>query len=333
MKTDNNLAGVILAAGKGTRMKSSRPKVMHCLLGKPLLSHVTGTLSEAGISNNRQVVVAGHAGHVLEEYLKGTGINVVFQERQLGTGHAVLCARNVFSDFDGQILIICGDTPLFTQKTLTRFIKVHLETDGDLSILSAEFEDPAGYGRIVRNSSGGIQAIVEEKDADSDTKRIREVNTGTYLVRASVIFSLLENLRCDNAQGEYYLTDSVLLGLAAGLKVQAFNLAGPEEAFGVNSRYQLSVAEDMMLSRIRLRHMNAGVTLSMPKTVYIEPSVTMGPDVVIGPHVVLKGKTVISEGSVVGAFSWLSDFRCEPYSRLEPYSKRGLDIRDEDDCV
>ena len=326
------MAAVILAAGKGTRMKSRRPKVMHCLLGKPLISHVTGMLCEAGISSERQVVVAGHGRDVLEQYLKGSKIIVVVQERQLGTGHAVLCSRPAFSDFQGQILIICGDTPLFRHETLRRFIKAHMEAAADLSILSAEFEDAAGYGRIVRDLGGGLQAIVEEKDADSNIKQIKEVNTGTYIVSAPEIFNLLENLSCDNAQGEYYLTDIVALGIGNGLKVQACNLAQPEEALGVNSRYQLSMAEDIMLSRIRIGHMDAGVTFSMPDTVYIEPSVIIEPDVVIGPHVVLKGETVIGRGTVVGAFSLLNDFRCQSNVSVEPYSRLGLHRHDDDFC-
>ncbi len=333
MNTEKELAAVILAAGKGTRMKSRRPKVMHCLLGKPLISHVTDVLSEAGISSEMQVVVAGHGRDVLEKYLKGTEINTVVQERQLGTGHAVLCAKAAFSDFHGDILIICGDTPLFRHETLRRFIRAHAEAAGDLSILSAEFEDAAGYGRIVRDQWGNITGIVEEKDADSKIREIKEVNTGTYLVSAPAIFNLLENLNCDNAQGEYYLTDIVALGLSKGLKVRAFNLAEPEEALGVNSRYQLSMAEDIMLSRIRIAHMDAGVTVSMPDTVYIEPSVIIEPDVVIGPHVVLKGETVIGRGSFVGAFCLLNDFRCESHATLEPYSTLGRERDGEDYCA
>ena len=319
---EGNLAAVILAAGMGTRMKSRRPKVMHCLLGAPLISHVIGVVEGAGIASGHQIVVAGHGRQMVEKYLAGMGVRVAYQAEQLGTGHAVLCAEKAFRGFNGQMLIICGDTPLFKPETLKAFINAHENSEGDLSILSAEFDEPAGYGRIVRDSQGRLTAVVEEKDAGPSIKKIREVNTGTYLVRASVIFHLLEQVGCNNAQGEYYLTDTVELGLKAGLNVNAFKFAGPEEALGVNSRYQLSVAEGIMLSRIRTAHMEAGVTINMPETVYIEPSVRIGADALISPPCVLKGRTEIGGGSVIGPFSYLEDFICGPGTVIEPYSRK-----------
>ncbi len=322
MDRDLNLAAVILAAGKGTRMKSKRPKVMHCLLGRPLLDHVMTVLEQAGISRHNQVVVAGHGRDVVEKHISSMEVTFVYQHRQLGTGHAVLCARRRFHDFDGNIMIICGDTPLFLPETIQRFIAAHVENKNDVSILSAEFQDPSGYGRIVRLPDGAVQAIIEQKDADQSVRRITEVNTGTYLARSDILFTLLERVDCNNAQGEYYLTDIVQLGIRDGLNVGAFPLAAEEEALGVNSRAQLARAEAILLDRIRLAHMEAGITLIMPETIYIEPDVVIGPDTVIWSNVLLKGKTCIGESSIIHAFSCLENFSCGPGTVVEPFSLR-----------
>ncbi len=320
MTEDTSYGAIILAAGKGTRMKSRLPKVMHCLLGVPMLRHVMEAVKDAGIPYPRQVVVAGHGGQMVENYSAGLGVKLVYQKEQLGTGHAVLTARDIFKDQRCQILIICGDTPLFRKDTLEGFIEAHKSSDAGVSILSALFSDPTGYGRILRDENGNLLSIVEEKDASPEVRAIREVNTGTYLVRSDLIFDLLEQVDSDNAQGEYYLTDVVEIALKAGIKVHAFDLADEEEALGVNSRAQLSLAEGIMLDRIRAFHMGNGVTISMAHTVYIEPSVAIEPDVTIGPYTVLKGKTRIHGGAIIGPYSFLEDFDCASDTILAPYT-------------
>ncbi len=332
MKKNGSIAAIILAAGKGTRMKSRLPKVLHCLLGQPILGHVISLLDRLGISTDHQVVVVGHGREIVSKYLVDLNVNIVYQEQQLGTGHAVSCTRSFFSGFSGPILIICGDTPLFTKATLDRFVNAHLEARTAVSILSATFKDPTGYGRIIRGEDGHLMAIIEEKDAEPQVKKIREVNTGTYLVDSSVIFQLLEQVDSDNAQGEYYLTDVVGIALDQGFRVQAFDFAREEEAFGVNSRYQLAVAESIMLQRLRIAHMDAGVTISMPDTVYIEPTVVIESDVIICSHTVLKGRTRIGRGAVVGSHSYLDGYECPPEYILAPGTVRVSQDRNKGLC-
>ncbi len=319
MAGDNDIRAVILAAGKGTRMKSKHPKVMHCLLGIPLLEHVTRTLEAAGIPRNHHVVVVGHGKAEVERYLSGTGVQVAYQQEQLGTGHAVSSAREHLQDFCGDLLIICGDTPLFKSDTLLAFINAHKRHACDISILSADFKDPTGYGRIIRDKGKELKGIIEEKDADEKIRSIREVNTGTYLVKGHKVFDILSKVGCGNAQGEYYLTDIVHLGLSDGLHVEAFKFADEEEALGVNSRMQLAAAEEILLDRIRRSHMSAGVTLSLPGTIYIEPDVIIGPDSFIGANTVLRGQTVIGEGAKIYPFSYLENYTCPAGARVGPF--------------
>lgn len=313
-----NLTAIVLAAGKGTRMRSTLPKVMHNLLGKPLLAWVLDVIQEMGIS--RVQVVIGHGKDILGQYLKGRGLIKILQEEQNGTGHAVACCRDSLQDFSGDALILCGDTPLLTPTTLAAFLKLHREQRSDISVLSAVADDSTGYGRIVRNDAGRFLSIVEEKDAPSFIKEINEINTGVYLVSVPLIFELLEHVRADNAQNEYYLTDIVRIGLSAGLSVNAFCEASFEEAFGINSRIELSRAEDLLLKRLRTKWMSEGVTFQLADSIYVEANVQLAQDVVLEPHVVLKGHTVIEAGVQVGAFSYLQDALIKRGCRLPPYT-------------
>ncbi len=313
-----NLTAIVLAAGKGTRMRSALPKVMHNLLGKPLLSWGLDVIKEMGIS--RVQVVIGHGKDILEPYLKNRGVTAILQEEQHGTGHAVACCRHALQDFRGDALILCGDTPLLTTSTLATFLKLHRAQRSGLSVLSAVADDPTGYGRIVRNGTGRFLSIVEEKDAPLSVKEIHEINTGVYLVAVPLIFELLKHVRADNAQNEYYLTDIVSIGLSSGLTVSAFCEASFEEAFGINSRIELSRAEDLLLKRLRAKWMSAGVTFQLADSIYLEAGVQLAQDVVLEPHVVLKGDTVIEAGVQVGAFSYLQDALVKSGCRLPPYT-------------
>ncbi len=315
---NSELIGLVLAAGKGTRMKSSLPKVLHRLIGQPLLAHVIDILEDAGV--NDIYVVVGHGADRVVEAFKDYSIHFVRQDRQLGTGHAVKIAEPALSHLVGEILIICGDTPLFRSETLARFVKNHNESRNGVSILSAHLSEPTGYGRIIRDSSGRFKKIVEEKDASFEEKRVSEVNTGTYLVDKDLLFELVKRIDCDNAQGEFYLTDIVELATISGHRVGAFCLASHEEALGVNSRNQLAEAERVLLSRIRDKWMAQGVTISMPDTVYLEKSVTIGKDTCIGPFSMLKGATTIGEGVEIGAHSIIQDAEIPSGSIVDPYS-------------
>ncbi|MDD3552997.1 MAG: NTP transferase domain-containing protein [Deltaproteobacteria bacterium] len=327
-----NLTAIVLAAGKGTRMRSILPKVMHNLLGKPLLSWGLDVIKEMGIS--RVQVVIGHGKEILEPYLESRGLVTVLQKEQNGTGHAVACCKNALQDFSGDALILCGDTPLLTASTLEAFLKLHRARRSDVSVLSAVADDPTGYGRIVRNDTGRFLSIVEEKDAPSSVKEIREINTGVYLVSVPLIFELLGHVEADNAQNEYYLTDIVSIGLNSGLVVNAFCEASFEEAFGINSRIELSRAEGLLLKRLRTKWMSAGVTFHLADSIYLEADVQLAQDVVLEPHVVLKGHTVIEAGAQVGAFSCLHDVLVKGGCHLPPYTiMRGALYQGEGPCL
>lgn len=313
-----NLTAIVLAAGKGTRMCSALPKVMHHLLGKPLLSWGLDVINELGIP--RVQVVIGHGKEILEPYLKSRGVVAILQEEQKGTGHAVACCRNSLQDFRGDALILCGDTPLLNTSTLVTFLSLHRERHSDVSVLSAVADDPTGYGRIVRNKAGRFLSIVEEKDAPLSVKEIHEINTGVYLVTVPLIFELLKHVRADNAQNEYYLTDIVNIGLRSGLAMNAFCEASFEEALGINSRMELSRAEVLLLKRLRAKWMSRGVTFQLADSIYLEADVQLAQDVVLEPHVVLKGHTVIEAGVQVGAFSYLQDALVKGGCRLPPYT-------------
>ena len=310
-------AGLVLAAGKGTRMRSGLPKVLHMCLERPLVYYPLKALQEAGVED--RVVVVGRGAEQVEAYVTDLGARTALQAEQLGTAHAALCARGVLGDFEGEVLVLCGDTPLVSGPTLKALMEVH--QGADLTILTAELEDPTGYGRILRDpESGKVLRVVEERDASPSERRVREINTGIYAVRASLLFEAAGAAGCDNAQGEYYLTDMVGWAVEHGLRVQAAPLASPEEALGVNSRLDLSRAEGILLSRLREAWMERGVTMRMPETVYIGPDAELGRDVEIGPFVVIKGRTLIGEGSSVGPFSVLEGASVPPGSVLRPYT-------------
>ncbi len=317
---NNPLVGVVLAAGKGTRMKSTLPKVLHPLLGRPMLSYVLDLLTNLDVA--RKVVVVGHKAESVKKEFDDSQVDFVLQAEQLGTGHAVKQTQDVLSDVKADILIICGDTPVFTLETLKKFVSEHRKNRSRLSILSSFFENPRGYGRIVRNSSQEflMDKIVEERDATFEERQIKEINTGTYLVDAEMLFKLLDKLDDNNDQGEYYLTDIVSHAVAQGELVYAFPFASEEEALGVNSRADLSKAESILLKRLRLHWMAQGVTFEMANTTYLEPTVKLGKDVVVRPHVVMKGDVEVGDNAVIGSFSYLRDVSVEEGANIAPFS-------------
>ncbi len=316
---NRQVIGLVLAAGKGTRMKSALPKVLHPLLGKPLLSYVIDLLYAVEI--DKIVVVIGHGGELVKKEFSSWGLDFVVQQEQRGTGHAVRCAEEYVNAKNGDVLIVCGDTPLFRKSTFSAFLKAHKEAGHMLSILSAVLTDPTGYGRIIRDEHGVFSKIVEEKDASDQERRVTEINTGTYLADRQVLFELVKEVRCNNAQNEFYLTDIVSLAKKKGYSVGAFGLASEEESMGVNSRSQLVSAEKVLLNRVRSRHMARGVTFMMPDTTYVEQEVTVGKDVTIGNCCVLKGQTAIGDNVTIGSFSYIEDGYIPNGSIIAPYTK------------
>lgn len=293
----SNLLAIVLAAGQGTRMRSKLPKVLHKVLGKPMLQHVLDACSGAGIEKN--VVVLGHKAEVVEQKLD-QNVQVVYQREQLGTGHAVMQAKGILDGFMGNVLVLCGDTPLLTKETLIQLINHQQEKGAKATILTAQLDNPTGYGRIIRSSAGNVLKIVEEKDADELEKKVAEINTGAYCFDAKLLNSLLGQLTTANAQNEYYLTDVIKLLVQQNELVEGLVIKDPEEASGINNRMQLARAEQVMRQRKLEELMAEGVTIIDPVTTYVEAQVSVGMDTVIYPMTFLEGQTVIGENCVIG---------------------------------
>ena len=286
------LKTLILAAGKGTRMKSELPKVIHEVNGIPMISKIIKVLEILKPEENILIL-----GHKKEEVLKVVGENAdyVVQTEQLGTGHAVLQAKDKLKDYDGDVMILCGDTPLLREETLKELYKFHKDTDSVTTILTSIYDNPFGYGRIVKEN-GLVKAIVEEKEADAEIKKIKEVNAGVYCFKGRELFEALSKITNNNEKGEYYLTDVI------GKQVQSYVLSDNIEILGVNSKVELAQASKVLRDRKNIELMEKGAILIDPATVYIEEDVEIGRDTIIYPGAVLQGKTVIGENcQILGA--------------------------------
>ena len=286
-----SLATVILAAGKGTRMKSALPKVLHPLGGQPLIHYPVRLARQLG--STATVLVVGHGAEAVEAALARDGVAFALQAEQLGTGHALLCARPALADFSGTILLLCGDVPLLRPATIKQLLDYHHRQGASVTVLTATMENPHGYGRVVRDGDEVI-AIVEEKDATPEIRTLREINTGIYCFDAPFVFTALGQVGCNNAQGEYYLTDVLALARRAGKKVCALAAAEGAETMGINDRVQLGEADALLRLRINREHQRAGVTIVDPAATYIEADVEIGADTIIHPGAHLRGATKIA---------------------------------------
>lgn len=300
----NGINAVILAAGEGTRMKSNNPKVSHKVCGKPMVQHVIDSAISAGIDDI--IVVVGYKAEMVKECIK-TDVKYALQEKQLGTGHAVMCALDFIKDNDGLTLILCGDVPLISEFTLSSLISYHNSNGLSGTILTADFDDPSGYGRIVRDKSGNVEKIVEHKDASDTERKINEINSGMYCFNTQKLIKALKNVKNNNAQGEYYLTDVIGILKGMGLKLGAYKVLDNTEIMGINSRIQLYEAENVMRSRINSKLMAGGVTMIDAKSVYIDKDVKIGKDTIIYPGAIIEGKTIIGEGCIIGPNSRIVD--------------------------
>lgn len=294
---------VILAAGQGTRMRSKRPKVLHEVAGRSMVGWAV-KLARA-LHARHTVVVTGHGADVVEQALAHEGVTFARQTQQLGTGHAFLVGAEHLPG-NADVLVLYGDTPLLAEETLTRMLAQHRASRHAVTLLTSELPDATGYGRIIRSEDGGVERIVEEKAATSDEKRVREFNSGVYLMdeRATPLARRITN---DNAAGEYYLTDLVALYRTEGERVHAFKIPDATEVMGANDRVQLAQAEGVMRERINARHMRAGVTIIDPASTVIHDTVRIGQDTIIQPGAIIRGATVIGEDCVIGAYSILDD--------------------------
>ena len=295
---------VILAAGKGTRMKSDLPKVLHKVAGISMLEHVFRSVS--AIEPEKTVTVIGHKAELVEQVLAGQ-TEFVRQTEQLGTGHAVMMAEPVLENLTGQTLVIAGDTPLITGESLKNLIDFHINHKNVATILTAEADNPFGYGRIVRNQHGEVIKIVEQKDASDFEQQIKEINTGTYVFDNARLFEALKNINTNNAQGEYYITDAIGIFRENGEKVGAYTLKDFDESLGVNDRVALATAESIMRRRINQQHMINGVSFVNPDATYIDIDVEIAPEVQIEANVTLKGQTKIGAETILTNGTYIVD--------------------------
>lgn len=295
----DDFTAVILAAGEGKRMKSDTPKVMHKICGIPMLGHVIRAAKGAGAS--RIVIVIGkHCDVVVDAFKDDKDVTFVLQEQQKGTGHALMQAKEVIKE-NTLITVLYGDMPMITSESISEMVDFHKEKKADATVMTAEVEDPTGYGRIIGDGEK-VFLIREEKDASEEEKAIKEINSGFYCFESSVAFDALEKIDNDNKQAEYYLTDIVEVLNKENKDVLAFRLENPEELNGVNDRCQLAHVQKLLQKKIISKHMQEGVTFLNPDTNLVDIDVEIGRDTVIYPGVILEGKTKIGQGcSIVGA--------------------------------
>ncbi len=296
------LKSIILAAGKGTRMKSETPKVLHKIMGKSILGYVLDNIKNF---SDEAFIIIGHQAEEVEEFVKSNyaAYKTVLQTPQLGTGHAVSVVCPYLENYSGQVIILCGDTPLIKEKTLQNLLDYHNQTNSDITVLSAIFENPANYGRIIRGHDNSIKYIVEEKDATTEEKSVKEVNAGIYCVNWEKIKPAFSQLKTNNAQGEYYLTDIVKWGKSRNLKVSAYTLENNEEIYGINSRENLANATKIMNNRKLRELMENGVTITDPTSTWISEDTEIGQDTIIYPSTYLEGKNKIGKNCKIGPFT------------------------------
>lgn len=298
---------IILAAGEGTRMKSKLPKVLHKICGKPLLSHVINTAKASGIDKN--IVIIGNKSDLVRKTIEE---EVIFIEQPMGegvpygTGFAVMQAKDFIED-DSHVIILYGDTPLITSDTINNIVDFHKKGNYEATVLSADFDDPTGYGRIIRDKNGNVEAIVEHKDASELQREIKEINSGIYCFNGKSLKLALDRLDNNNAQNEYYITDAIKILNDLGLRVGGYKILDSEEIFGINSREQLAEAEKIMRKRINNIHMSNGVTIINPDNTYIDADARIERDTIIYPGVIIEGKTSIGEDCILGHNSRIVD--------------------------
>ncbi len=319
MVMTNAIHVIVLAAGKGTRMKSGLAKVLHPVFFAPMICHVLAAVKP--LAPAETVVVTGHQAVRVEEVLAAYPVCFVRQKEQLGTGHAVLIAEKALRGKSGLAVILCGDTPLVRATTLQAMVNEHLLQQQTLSVMTTIVSDPTHYGRIVTNAqSSGIERIVEEKDATADERLILEINAGIYCVDLGFLFAALSQVGTNNRQGEVYLTDIVGIARMKNIEVGRFVCSDPLEITGVNSRVELARANSIMQQRRNQALMLDGVTMIHPDSIFIENSVIIGQDTEIHSHCLLAGNTVIGESCLLEPFCKLVDCQVQDHQIIKSFS-------------
>ncbi|MBC8137535.1 MAG: bifunctional UDP-N-acetylglucosamine diphosphorylase/glucosamine-1-phosphate N-acetyltransferase GlmU [Fibrella sp.] len=303
------IAAVVLAAGKSTRMRSRLPKVLHPVCGRPILAHILSALTDAGVG--RRIAVIGHEAETvriaMDKHFGAGELEYAYQTEQKGTGHAVQMAESSLTGFTGTVLVLAGDTPLLSAAVLKLLLAEHAQTGATATVLTAVLSDAGAYGRIVRDEGGAVLGIVEAKDATPEQKQIGEINTGVFAFDAVALFTALRDLKPNNAQGELYLTDVLKLLRDAGRTVRAVISSDTDVILGVNTRVELAEIGAKMRTRILRDLMLSGVTIEDPANTYVEAGVSIGQDTTLLPLTRLAGKTAIGEGCVLGPNANITD--------------------------
>ncbi|MGI9534149.1 MAG: bifunctional UDP-N-acetylglucosamine diphosphorylase/glucosamine-1-phosphate N-acetyltransferase GlmU [Thermodesulfobacteriota bacterium] len=294
------LRALVLAAGKGTRMKSDLPKVIHPILNKPMISYVLDAVNP--LKPEKTYIIVGYRKEMIGSIVDGCNLDVeyILQNRQLGTGHAISRAETKLKSYRGDILIINGDSPAITSKELKKFVSKHKRNRSILSLMTSKVENPYGYGRIVRDSNNKIQSIIEEKDATVKQRKINVVNSGIYCVKSKFLWETLRKLKTNNKQKEYYLPDIVKFANTNGIKVLNHNVTDPNEILGVNDKAELSELESYIKTRVHKKLYMDGITVVDPTSTFISPDVKIGSDTVINPNTYLYGDTKIGKSCLIG---------------------------------
>lgn len=337
MNTNSNLAIIILAAGKGTRMKSSIAKVLHPVFEKSMVEHVLSATSE--LPSNNRIAIIGHQAEQVQNKLAGQNCSFVLQKEQLGTAHAVLVAKDAIDDASEDVMILCGDTPLLTASTLEEMYLDYKESDASLSLMTTELDNPTNYGRIISDTDNTLLAIVEQKDATQEQLQIKEINAGIYIVKKKFLYDALANVDSNNSQGEFYLTDIVKLATADGLVRRKYINPQAKDVLGVNSRIELAEAETELRLRRNMEMMLQGVSMANGNNCYVSPESEVGIDSYLGNGVELRGKCKIgsnckidsgvilincqiADDSHIGPYSCLENFTCTDPCSLSPFSQK-----------
>jgi len=335
MSATSPLYLIILAAGKGTRMKSNKAKVLHEVFYAPMLHHVLQATTS--LQASKTIVVVGHQQETVEKSLSDFSVQLAVQEEQLGTGHAVLCAEPAIDQMDGCVMILCGDTPLIRPESLRDMIAQHCSQNSTLTVMTTLLNNPTHYGRIIAGESDTVLSIVEEKDANPEQKKIQEINAGIYCIDTQFLFSHLKNIGTDNSQGEVYLTDIVTQAVSEKLPVHKFVNPASQDVLGVNSRLELSQAHHELQLRRNRSLMAEGVTMISPETIQVSPDSTVNKDVSLHPGVEISGSSVIASGCdiqagvilhnivagkqcTIGAYSCLQDCDIQENTSIPPHS-------------
>jgi bifunctional UDP-N-acetylglucosamine pyrophosphorylase/glucosamine-1-phosphate N-acetyltransferase len=319
MHTQNQqLSVIILGAGKGTRMKSEKAKVLHTVFFSPMIEHVINAVSP--LNPMRIIVVVGHQQETVKNALHNFSLHFAEQTEQLGTGHAVLATRSLFPKGKDDIMILCGDTPLVESDTLRKMYEKHSNSNSVVTLMTTLLDKPTNYGRILSDENNKITGIVEEKDATETERKIKEINAGIYCVQRDFLFQALDQVGMDNSQGEMYLTDIISIAVKNNKKVERFPTSSPTDILGVNSRIELAQAHNILRQRRNIELMQQGITMYSPDSISIAGSSKIGCDSILSGEIEITGNTIIGKSCTIGRGVILNNCRIGDQVTIGPYS-------------